>query len=193
MISNLYAAINKRPLSDIEFKYLSAGIDSSKLKKIISNNKHNADNSIIGIVLAKKAINETFSIPLDEINICYEQSGRPFIEDHSEIHVSISHSNDLVVCAVSNCEIGIDVEKIRQYNPKLANKYFSNKEIEIICSSYNKDKEFTKIWTQKEAALKCTGLGISKLLDTDYFKDFDYHTTEFDDYVITLATKITEL
>ncbi|MBO5844950.1 MAG: 4'-phosphopantetheinyl transferase superfamily protein, partial [Bacteroidales bacterium] len=65
--------------------------------------------------------------------------------------------------ALHDKEIGIDIENTRKCNLNLAKRYFHQEEY-IYLSSLPKeeqDEAFTKIWTLKEAFVKCTGEGIA--------------------------------
>ena len=68
-----------------------------------------------------------------------------------------------IAIALHDKEIGIDIEYTRKCNLNLAKRYFHQEEY-IYLSSLPKeeqDEAFTKIWTQKEAFVKCTGEGIA--------------------------------
>lgn len=100
---------------------------------------------------------------LKEKDIEYEFSkyGKPYIKNNKEIYFNISHSSKLAICAISNKEVGCDIEKITKYNEKVVKRCFSLKEIEYINNSLNKDEAFTKIRTYKESFLKTIGIGIN--------------------------------
>ena len=90
------------------------------------------------------------------------QNGRPYI-DSSSFDFSISHSEDLAICAVGSKRVGADIEKIREIcnRSKLAKRYFCEPEIEYINSSADPNEAFFRIWTRKEAYLKYTGDGLT--------------------------------
>ena len=88
---------------------------------------------------------------------CYEK-GKPYVKG-LPVCFSISHSGDYAVCVVSDEEIGIDIEKIRPINKRVADKFATEKEKEYILSSSN---GFFEIWTLKEAYFKCIGTGLGK-------------------------------
>lgn len=106
--------------------------------------------------LCRKAISEFCGILPQKIEFAKNEFGKPFAKN-LPVHFSISHSGDMVICAVSEKEIGIDIEKIRPFNPRAAEKFATEKEIEYINSSKN---GFFEIWTLKEAYFKCIGTGL---------------------------------
>lgn len=90
-----------------------------------------------------------------DIKIEYTDSGKPYILD-SSYGISISHSKDMALVAISENLIGADIEIIRPFNEKLIKTYFSPDETAFIDS----DEKFFTIWTVKEAYLKLTGVGL---------------------------------
>ena len=194
MILNVYAVLNSKSLSDDKLWILTQGINKAKLEEInFKKNKSDADNSIIGINLARAGIQKTFSLPLNQIEIQYDSSGKPYIYNNPDIHISITHSGKLIACAVSDEPVGIDAESIRKLDLKIVHKYFSLQEIDAISNCHDKNRAFTSIWTKKEAALKCSGIGIKGLSDMEMFDKYCYNTAKFEQYIISTATKKKEL
>ena len=74
---------------------------------------------------------------------------------------SLSHGKDAVACAVSDHNIGIDVENIVPYNLDVVRGVCSAEEHEMLEQSANKDVDFIKLWTVKEAISKYEGMGLS--------------------------------
>lgn len=106
--------------------------------------------------LRKKAIADYCGIAQEKIEFDISIKGKPLVKN-LDVHFNISHSSGYVVCAVSDKEIGIDIEKIREINPRAAEKFASPQEIEYIRNSKN---GFFEIWTLKEAYFKCIGTGL---------------------------------
>ena len=57
--------------------------------------------------------------------------------------------------------VGIDIESIREYKDSLARYTMNDEELQRIASAERPDVEFTRLWTMKEAVLKCSGEGIN--------------------------------
>jgi 4'-phosphopantetheinyl transferase len=88
--------------------------------------------------------------------------GKPSLRNFPFLHYNISHSENYVVCIISDSRaVGIDVEKIRGFNPYAAKKVCSLKELNNIYSKRDSDKEFFRLWTLKESYIKAIGLGLS--------------------------------
>ncbi len=80
--------------------------------------------------------------------------------------VSIAHSGDIVICAVTDRgEIGVDIEfPDRRRNIKgIADRFFA--ENEAVWLATQPDEHFYMLWVLKEAWLKATGLGLAGGLD----------------------------
>ena len=96
--------------------------------------------------LMEKFIADTYGFSVKQITIGV--SGKPCVPN---INYNISHSGNIVICAVSDNAIGCDVELARNVKGNLSDKYFSDKE---------KKMDFFRVWTAKESYLKMTGEGI---------------------------------
>lgn len=97
-----------------------------------------------------------------EKNMVYstEKNKKPYFKNAPEIHFNISHSETMVAVAFSKNEIGIDIEKIKDTDLKIAKRFFTDSEYNHILKA-NNSKEFYRLWTLKESFMKVTGLGFS--------------------------------
>ena len=96
-----------------------------------------------------------------------DKYGKAYISNYENIYFNLSHSGKLVACAISDTEVGVDVE----YNDpvidlNIAKHYFYNSEYENIMKSENPSDEFFKYWVLKESYMKYTGLGFNLPLDS---------------------------
>ncbi|MBP6428890.1 MAG: 4'-phosphopantetheinyl transferase superfamily protein [Bacteroidales bacterium] len=90
--------------------------------------------------------------------------GKPFFLFNQSLHFSISHTKEFIAIALSDKPIGIDIEKKRKYNKAVVHRFFHPKEVELLEKTKDEEDQdilFTKIWTIKEAYVKCTGTGIA--------------------------------
>ena len=93
----------------------------------------------------------------DEADIEYGPHGKPSVSYLP--HFNISHSGDYVVCAQGNAEIGVDIERPRKGNLKLAEHVFTEREREWMWQE-DSSLRFLKLWTCKEAVMKLFGEGL---------------------------------
>ncbi len=117
----------------------------------------------------KRILSFYLSIPPQEIEFQYNTYGKPKLLDkinQLDLQFNVSHSEDIAIYGIT-CHnlIGVDVEYIRPMPEaeNLAQRFFSRKEFEKISTllSEEKNREFFKLWTAKEAYLKAIGKGIS--------------------------------
>jgi phosphopantetheine--protein transferase-like protein len=99
-----------------------------------------------------------------EINLQQTEKGKLFIEN-SELKFNLAHSHEYAIYAFAlNCEVGIDIEQIREVEYDGIAKRIMSKTEYSYWSSFNNDEQvesFFQIWTCKEALIKCTGDGLS--------------------------------
>ena len=99
---------------------------------------------------------------------------------HDFLHMNLSHCKGLAVAAVGRMPLGVDAEAPRTVRDSLLERVCAPEECAAIRSSNDKDREFTRFWTLKEAYAKYTGKGIgqdfSKLAFTIYnYDDIVFH------------------
>ena len=112
---------------------------------------------------------------------------KPYFED-SQIHFNVSHSKDAVAVAVSDGEVGVDVESFLRYNEDKAYLTCTKSEIEKINKAKTPSVEFIKIWTKKEAVGKYLGKGVDrKLLFSECEKEFLTVTRAYKSCALTVC------
>ena len=93
--------------------------------------------------------------------------GKPYFKDKARFpFFNISHSGDYAVCAVATFEIGIDIQKIQSYSPRLLRRILTKQELLQLEQSEEKESFFCRFWSQKESYVKWSGQGITRELDT---------------------------
>lgn len=166
MTPAVYVMRNDQPIDTATFQFLIRFVPEEKRERILRQRvKQNADNMLVGAVLAKYMLLKYFQIPFSKQHISYGRYGKPYLRDYSNAYFNISHSGQFVACAVSDCPIGVDIQEIASYHRDMAKRVFSPEEISQIESSPDRSAEFTRLWTQKEAYLKMLGIGFSDSLD----------------------------
>lgn len=118
--------------------------------------------SIAAGLLLEYAVKAETGYDADQYEIRESESGKPEIYvKGAVIHVSISHSADYAAVVVADSPVGIDIEQKYDNEFRVTKRMFAEPDKERIFSSAEPDTEFQKVWTEKEAYLKCTGEGIS--------------------------------
>jgi len=122
--------------------------------------------SLLGEHLARIVLSDHINIEVNEISFQKSIKGKPYLADHPNIHFNISHSGDWVVVAFSDKDVGVDIEKIRPPQYRVAALFFSPIELKRLNSFTDREKEhyFFDLWTLKESFLKLQGKGLTRSL-----------------------------
>jgi len=115
-----------------------------------------------------------------EYKIKRTENGKPYVD--ADVHFSLSHTDRLTICAVSNKNIGADAEKIREIKnkEKILSRYVEP------CNDVS-DRDFFEKWTQLESRIKYFG---EKLSSCPKAKIEEKHTETFDfgEYIISICS-----
>lgn len=130
-------------------------------------------------------------VPEERINVegayCYGENGKP-MRSNGEVYFNLSHSGKYVLCSVSETEIGCDIEKVKEVKWKIAKRFFSEKEYNLLERLKRKKKAgkqeektkeseqiagqiFTRFWVLRESYVKKTGEGLGIALEGLDFSD----------------------
>lgn len=125
-----------------------------------------------------------------------KSNGQPYLTG-CELQVSISHSHNLVACAVSHQPVGIDAEHLRPVSPALCRRVCVEEEMGYLlgdledfpaqnCQSPEFLRRFFEIWTAKEAYFKKCGTGITNLKAVNTL-NLSRQTHLIEDYVVQIV------
>lgn len=140
--------------------------------------------TVVGELFSRVLLGSRLGIKPGELEVLKTREGKPYLKNHENIFFNLSHSGGKVVCAIGETRLGVDIEKITYARHKVAKKCFCDKEIGILNSSKDLNKEFFRLWTMKEAYLKAEGLGLSippKSVDVVSIKSHDFVCAVVDD------------
>lgn len=135
--------------------------------------KRDKENCVVSYLLLKKAL-KNFGIENFEYEI--GENGKPFLKGNENIFFNISHSASGVAVVADEKPVGIDVQDILDVKSGVIERCFSEIEKERIFSSAKPEKEFTRLWTLKESAVKCNCETVAFL--KNYCFDSDEKTFE---------------
>ncbi|MCK5897787.1 MAG: 4'-phosphopantetheinyl transferase superfamily protein [Methylococcales bacterium] len=104
--------------------------------------------------------------------------GKPAISPPQNLFFNLSHTENLIVCAVSRQKnIGVDIETINHKSSitEIAQRFFSPAETKALLHESNsvQKQRFFQYWTLKEAYIKAKGMGLSLPLEQFSF-DIDH-------------------
>ena len=126
-------------------------------------------------------------------NWTLNEYGKPISDD---VFFNVSHSEKAVVIALSDSEVGIDIENVRPVKNSLKEYVSSDDELSFI----NSEEDFFKIWTAKESLVKAQGQGLKKDVKSVPAFPFDgekeylgekyfSRQTRYNGYIITAVRK----
>ena len=105
--------------------------------------------TVCGEGLARELLAAALHCPPEEVALRYDAQGKPLTDG---LYLSISHSRGLAACAVADRPGGLDVELVRPA-PRRVWEHLSPEERVYAAD----DAAFFRLWTAKEALLKCRG------------------------------------
>lgn len=158
-VSSRDAEALRQEYEKIRNRFIS--VDGGRISERLEN--------ILGRVLLDKALSEKMA---EDYTVEYVANEKPKLITEKGLHFNISHSGGMVALALSDEEVGCDIQEIRPYNPRVAKRNYSEKETEFIEGSVDKEKSFIRFWALKESVLKYTGQGISGGLSNYDFAPF---------------------
>ncbi len=94
--------------------------------------------------------------------LCFTDRGKPCFYVKNAPYCSISHTGGAMAVALSDRPVGVDVQAVTRIREAVVSRVFTAKERAAIAFAAPGEGErlFTRIWAQKEAALKKSGLGL---------------------------------
>ena len=193
MKPELFAVAIKENVEDETFNYLFQFVEKDKQARVNRLKfKKDKDLTVDGDILAKTAISKVFGIAAADMKFGVGEFGKPYLASHKDAHYNISHSGSIVVCAVYDKPIGIDIQKMNDMNfDSIAKRVFTKNEQEIYFSAPTEmqKEQFYRIWTAKESLIKFLGTGVrdlSKEIEPDCVIG---SSCVFDDYILAVCCK----
>ncbi|HNT80437.1 MAG TPA: 4'-phosphopantetheinyl transferase superfamily protein [Bacteroidia bacterium] len=117
---------------------------------------------IVSRSIARIILSYNIGCSPNELEIDVSEKGKPYLRKHSNWHFNVSHSAGLVLIYISSSNpVGCDVEEIKNsfdYS-QIVHRFFSEKEKTRLTET-NQHELFFRLWSEKEAFLKCIGSGV---------------------------------
>ena len=87
-------------------------------------------------------------------------NGKPYLAERPDIHFNLSHCKTGVACAVSDGEVGVDIQHYVPFKASIAERIMTADEL-LKAQTGDADAVFTRIWSLTESEGKFTGDGVS--------------------------------
>lgn len=143
-----------------------------KEKILRCKNEKDKQRSLLAGILLQDALRNK-GIGPDVQQFAVNAYGRPYLIGREDICFNISHSYDMVVCVVSDQEVGIDIEHRLRIRERMKTSTF-DRLVQHACTveeyaAYQscmkqglaqQEEFFLKLWTRKESMSKAKGIGL---------------------------------
>ena len=182
--------ININEISEIEYSE-TADFFPETAKRIKNYRTDDRKRTLAGRYLLKKMIKELYG--REEFSLEFNENGKPYLDF---CFFSISHSGDFAVCAVSDCPVGVDIERMKSFKQRERYMLFTQRESEYVNKSDSPNRFYT-LWTRKEAYVKAKGGVIADAAKTelvtpdfklkDKYDGFGFKTEKSDGYILSAA------
>lgn len=112
-------------------------------------------------ILLLELMESFYGYKWSELIFLQNMHGKPFLKN-IPVHFNISHKNELVICALDENNIGIDIEQVRESKIDISPKVLSEKEMKTYKTLSETEKRYylCKAWTLKESYVKYLGVGL---------------------------------
>ena len=169
-------------------KVLLSKVNESQKEKAM---KYKNEIDQIRSLASSYLVNSLSSEPL-----LFNDMGKPFFENGP--YFNISHSGKYIVMAVSDKEVGVDIEENVEKNMSSLIRIFNEAEAKMI----KEHADFYYLWCAKESLIKCIGSSISHVkeipslplngLKTYKGKDYQSKTFVYDKHIVSITRESKE-
>lgn len=159
----IYVIDRNRPLDLSEYLYLLNFISEDKKKRILKfKNYNDRERSLLADLLVRYAVIQNANIENSHLHFYQNNYGKPFLK-FPNINFNASHSGHWIACAISDYEVGIDVEEISYIDADITKHFFTETENQYLLNLEGRffQESFYKLWTLKESYIKFKGKGLS--------------------------------
>lgn len=148
-----------------EFPYMSLAERHrlSRYRRAIDRSRYILGTMLLRVAVADSLGGDPSQVRISRACACGAEHGRPRVEGDQQIALSLSHSaNTAVVAVSSNGPVGVDLEaKAKDYDSLAAiSGVLSDRELKEALSAGMSTAYLLRVWTLKEAVLKAAGVGL---------------------------------
>ncbi len=164
LVKVFYTEVSPQVMPDVYNKLLQSFPEKIRERILPYSNERERNLRITGKALLAYALKNmpgSNTATLDQYD--YSSVNQPILVN-SNLKFSISHSGNMVVCAITEGHaLGIDVERTKPVKLELMKFYFNRESWFEIINAPDVYETFYRHWTMREAAIKASGLGIDQM------------------------------
>ena len=163
-LKDLSSLASKSAVENIQF------ISSDKVKR----------SKLLGDIMRRQLLLKLCHLSEKDYRVLQNDFGKPFLSGlKTPVYFNISHSNEYIVIAISDCEVGVDIEFRSEAKIGIAHRFFHVEEYRKLQQSHGEVQRimFFDYWSAKESYLKYCGTGLSGSLSSfwvDFSNDVSY-------------------
>ena len=156
--------------------------DKQKQKALNYQNEKDQIRSLLSSYLINQLSNE---------ELLTNEMGKPYFANGP--YFNVSHSGKYVVMAISEDEIGVDIEECLEKDMSMLNRIFNEAEVKML----KEHADFYYLWCAKESLIKCIGSSIGHIKEVPSlplnglktFKGKDYQCQAFilDKHIVSIT------
>jgi len=185
----------------MNFKKGYLGVKLSQQRKIDGFKFDKDKNLSLGSELLLKYVMINEGLDYNSLTIKKGRHNKPYV-DVKDFYFNVSHSGKYALIAISNKEVGCDIEEIEKADINVVKRFFHENEYYKLLTLLQEERNdvFYRLWTMKEAYRKNKGVGLQMALNEDDFSmciDKDNFVVnkinmrlikDFDGYMICIAS-----
>lgn len=157
--------------SEETFRWYCKFLDAFRLQKVnqCKGTEDKVRSLCCGLLLQYAVWQETGKKPPIALRYGIGAYGKPYLLDHPRLHFNLSHSGSYAALAVSDAEVGIDIQQSRPVKEAFVKRVLCTAEYEQYerqkaLSDKEAEDYFFRCWCAKESYGKLCGLGLGRVL-----------------------------
>ena len=162
---HLWRVLLDLPVAEMEnLSGLLSDDERARAKRLLDGEKAKAFIAARGRL--RQILASYLKLSPEEVSFAYKPHGKPYLEKDKDIRFNLSHSGCWALLAVTDgLKTGVDLERIDKAidYEKIAARFFSPAERTLLAKfpEPRRRRGFYRLWTKKEASLKCLGSGFT--------------------------------
>lgn len=157
--------VSIREADEAELSPFWNGVSEHRRERILRFvRKEDRVRSLVGHALARWMLGERTGVRPETIRFGEGAYGKPYWPERPDVYFNVSHSGDWVVAAVDVADVGVDIERIRLPDFRIAERFFAPQEYASLMRLEDeaaRTEFFFELWTLKESYVKALGAGLS--------------------------------
>lgn len=138
-------------------------LGKKRIEHILKNNRAEDRARSLGVALLLLFALQEEGYQVEKLpDFGYTGKEKPYLREFPQIHFNLSHTKNMIAAVISDNEVGVDIEHIREIKEATINRVFTENEKKM---AHYRMEGYVHIWTIKEACAKLLGTGLADILD----------------------------